>query len=157
MLIYTYGKVLCAPGLRLGYLALNPAMPAKGAILGSVIVTQIAAGWQFPSSVLQYAAGDLDDQSIDMQELEAKRDRMVTALTSYGYEVPPPEGTLFLLVRSPIADSSAFGRRLAEHDIFVISGGDWGFEGYFRVSLTATNDMIDRALPGFQAAIEAGP
>ena len=26
--------------------------------------------------------------------------------------------------------------------------------GYFRLSLTATDDMIDRALPGFAAAFE---
>jgi hypothetical protein len=27
--------------------------------------------------------------------------------------------------------------------------------GYFRISLTASDDMIDRAIPGFQAAFES--
>ena len=47
---YSYGKVLLAPGLRLGYLAICPDMPevAKDLLLASAMSTQVALGWGFP-------------------------------------------------------------------------------------------------------------
>ena len=43
---------------------------------------------------------------------------------------------------------------LAGHDVFVLPGSLVELPGYFRISLTANDEMIDRALPGFASAIE---
>jgi len=56
-------------------------------------------------------------------------------------------------VRSPLSDDEAFISLLAEYDIFCIPGWMMGIPGYFRISLTASDEMIDRALPGFEAAL----
>lgn len=42
---------------------------------------------------MQYAVPDLERLSLDVAALQAKRDRLVTALRGMGYEVASPEGT----------------------------------------------------------------
>jgi aspartate aminotransferase len=96
----------------------------------------------------------LDRLSIDIADLQRKRDRLVEALRAIGYQVHSPEGTFYLLPKSPWSDDVAFADLLGEHDILVLPGSVAEIPGYFRLSLTATDDMIDRALPGFAAAFE---
>jgi aspartate aminotransferase len=48
-----------------------------------------------------------------------------------------------------VPDSRAFAARLAERDVFVLPGTVVEMPAHFRISLTATDDMIDRALPVF--------
>jgi aspartate aminotransferase len=79
---------------------------------------------------------------------------MVKALQEMGYKLQIPEGTFFLLVESPWSDDCAFAELLASHDVFVFPGTLQEIPGYFRISLTANQDMISRALPKFQSAIE---
>ena len=69
-----------------------------------------------------------------------------------GYDVHMPEGTFYLLPKSPIPDDGQFIRLLAEQKIYCLPGWIVEMPGYFRVSLTANDAMIDRALPGFAAA-----
>jgi aspartate aminotransferase len=74
-----------------------------------------------------------------------------------GYSVHVPEGTFYLLPRSPLADDLAFIERLATHDVFCLPGTVVEMPGYFRISLTANDDMIARALTGFAAALATAP
>lgn len=152
-LAYSYGKTHLAPGQRIGYIALPPAMPDRETIRNAVMGMQVAMGWAFPNAVLQYAVPRLEQFSIDVAHLQRKRDRLVDALVDMGYHVARPEGTFYLWVRSPLPDDRAFADQLAEHDIFVLPGSLFETPGFFRISLTANDEMIERSLPGFAAAI----
>ena len=70
-----------------------------------------------------------------------------------GYDLHSPEGTFYLLPRSPIADDRAFTEKLAAQNILVLPGEIVEMPGYFRISLTANDAMIERAMPGFAAAL----
>src|SRR4029079_12226514 len=152
-LIYTYGKTLLTPGQRIGYVALAPTMPDRESVRMAVLLAQVFTGYAFPNALLQRALPDLEGLSIDIAHLQRKRDRLVAALREMGYEVNLPEGTFYLLVRSPWQDDVAFAEKLAEHDILVLPGAVVELPGYFRISWTANDEMIERALPGFQAAL----
>lgn len=154
-LLYTYGKTLLTPGQRLGYIALPPSMPDRPALGGVITLAQVANGYAFPNALLQHALPDIEPLSIDIAHLQRKRDRLVGALRAIGYQTHTPEGTFYLLPRAPIADDVAFTRQLAERDIYVLPGAVVELPGYFRLSLTANDDMIERALPGFAQAFEA--
>lgn len=106
LIAYSYGKVLLAPGQRLGYLAISPLMPAadRQALRDSMFSAQMALGWCFPNAVMQYAAEDLDKLSIDQVALTRRRDRVMTTLTRAGYSVLPPEGTFYLWSKWPGSD-----------------------------------------------------
>ncbi|HEX7347998.1 MAG TPA: aminotransferase class I/II-fold pyridoxal phosphate-dependent enzyme [Candidatus Limnocylindrales bacterium] len=152
--IYTYGKTTLAPGQRIGYAALHPDFPDREAIGYRIFVQQLAAGWGFPNALLQHAIGDLEGLSIDIDSLQARRDRMVPALRKMGYEVTNPEGTFYLMVRSPVADDQAFCTRLADAGALVLPGTIVESPGWFRISLTASDEMVETGLRIFAAARE---
>ena len=152
LISYSYGKVLLTPGQRIGWLALSPSIPDRAPLRKVIERTQISGGWLFPNAVMQYAVGDLEQMSIDLAGLEAKRDRLTGELRAAGYHLRPPEGTFYQWVRSPVPDDVMFSRNLADHKILVLPGTTCEAPGYFRISLTATDDMIDRALPALVAA-----
>ncbi len=153
-LAYSYGKTHLAPGQRIGYVALPPTMPDRETIRQAIMDMQIVMGWAFPNAVLQYALPRLEEFSIDVGHLQRKRDRLADDLAGMGYRLTRPEGTFYLWVRSPLADDRAFTDHLAERDIFVMPGSLFETPGFFRISLTANDHMIERAMPGFAAAID---
>jgi aspartate aminotransferase len=153
LLAYSYGKTHLAPGQRIGYLALPPTMPGRGTLREALTALQMALGWIYPNAVLQYALPRLEQFSIDIGQLERKRDILVEALTQMGYRLQRPEGTFYLFVRAPGGDDEAFTAALASRGVFVLPGTLFETPGYFRISLTASDDMIRRGLPFFGAAI----
>lgn len=154
-LLYTYGKTLLTPGQRIGYIALPPNMPraTRAALNPAIFMSQLVTAYAFPNALLQHALGDLEKLSIDMEHLQFKRDWLVRELQGMGYHVHSPEGTFYLLPRSPLADDWAFAEKLAAHNVLVMPGEVVEMPGYFRLSLTANDAMIERALDGFAAAM----
>lgn len=152
LISYSYAKVLLAPGARIGYLATSPHMPGRAAVCEAIETTQLT-GWMYPDAVLQYAIAELETLSIDLAALARKRDRMVSELGRMGYELRPPEGTFYLLVRSPLADDVAFAELLARHHVYVLPASLCALPGWLRISLSASEAMIERSLPGFAAAL----
>lgn len=153
LLLYTYGKTLLSPGQRIGYIALPPTMLGRELLREALLTAQLLIGWAFPNALLQHALADFEPLSIDLGRLE-KRDWLVTELRGSGYQVHSPEGTFYLLPRSPLADDWAFTELLAKHDILCLPGRVVEMPGYFRISLTASEEMIEQALPGFAQALE---
>lgn len=154
-LVYGYSKALMAPGQRIGYIALSPTMPECEQIQKVISLLQASAfGWCFPSALMQYALVDLEKLDIGIEHLQYKRDYLVKALQEIDYEVQSPEGTFFLLVKSPWQDDEAFAELLANYGVFVLPGTPQEIPGYFRTSLTASEDMISLALPKFKSAQE---
>jgi aspartate aminotransferase len=153
MIAYSYGKTLLSPGQRIGYLALPPSLPVREPLREAVVNVQTAAGWTMPNAVMQYALPELEKQSIDVARLERRRDFMVDALAEMGYQVERPEGTFYLFPRSPIPGDVAFAHGLAQLGVLVAPGSVFETPGYFRLCLTATDEMCERALPAFAAAM----
>ena len=149
---YSYGKQLLAPGMRIGYLTVPPTMPDREAFRETVFVAQFATGYAFPNALLQHAIGELEELSIDIPAMQRRRDRLVGALREIGYETTMPEGTFYVMARAPIADDVAFSDLLARHRVLVLPGTIVEVPGWFRISLTATDEMVERGIPGFAAA-----
>jgi len=155
-LVYTYGKTLLTPGQRLGYVALPPTMPDRETMRTALMVAQLCIGGHgVPNAVLQRALADLEALSIDVKALQRRRDRVVEALRAAGYDVHTPEGTFYLLPRSPIEDDVAFTEQLAKDKVFVLPGTLVEMPGWFRISVTGNDEMVERALPVFERAAKA--
>jgi aspartate aminotransferase len=152
-LIYTFGKTLLTPGQRMGYVVLPPEMPEPEEVRTGLLMGQLAFGGNgVPNAVLQRGFADLERLSIDIKHLQARRDRMLDGLREAGYDVHTPEGTFYLLPRSPDPDDGSFVERMAAEKVFVLAGGIVDMPGYFRISLTGSDEMVDRALPIFAGA-----
>jgi aspartate aminotransferase len=151
---YSYGKTLLAPGQRIGYLTVPPTLPERAEVREEVFLQQVATGYAFPNALLQHALADLERLSIDIGALENRRDRLVPALRELGYEASMPEGTFYTMARSPIADDVAFTDLLAKHRVLVLPGTIVEVAGWFRISLTANDEMVEQGIPRFAAAME---
>ena len=122
LLAYSYGKTHLSPGQRVGYLALPPTMPHREEMRPAITGLQVAMGWMYPNALLQHALPELEKFTIDVGQLQRRRDRLVDALGGMGYRVLPPEGTFYLYVTSPIPDDEAFTESLAAPGRLRISG-----------------------------------
>ena len=151
---YSYGKTLLAPGQRIGYLTVPPTMPDRAELRSRILLAQIATGYAFPNALLQHAIEDLEALSIDVGALERRRDRLVPALAAIGYEPTTPEGTFYVMARAPIEDDVAFADVLLEEDIVVLPGRIVEVPGWFRISLTASDAMVEGSLGGWKRARE---
>jgi aspartate aminotransferase len=149
LLIHTYSKTTLAPGQRLGYIALAPGMPGRDEVRQAFVVAGFSTGNMLPDAIMQYALPEIETMSLDLDQLQSKRDRVVDALSEMGYEVQSPQATFYLLPKAPIEDDMLFARTLAAQKVLVLPGTALDMPGYFRISLTATDVMIDRALPVF--------
>ena len=154
LVLYTYGKQLLAPGQRLGYIAMPHQMPDREVMRDAFTLAQITGGWQWPNALMQYTLPDLETVSVDVPHLQERRDRVVSELRRIGYEVNKPDSTFYILAKSPMEDDMAFTEVLAEHNVFVLPGRIFELPGYFRISITANDDMIERSFPGFEKALK---
>ncbi|MGH2717772.1 MAG: aminotransferase class I/II-fold pyridoxal phosphate-dependent enzyme [Actinomycetota bacterium] len=145
-MLHTYSKTILAPMQRAGYLALAPGMPAAGTLRQAVLWASLTSSAP-PDTGMQHAIPRLKELIIDLAPLRARRDRLVTALRDNGYRLGVPQAGFYLFVRTPIPDAVAFCDWLAERKVFTLPGEAFDRPGYFRLSLTATDDMVDRVLP----------
>ena len=152
MITYSYGKQTLAPGQRIGFVAIPTSCPDREAMRDAIFLQQLAGGFLFPNALLQHALEDIEHVTIDLEALGRRRDRLVPALRELGYEATMPEGTFYTMVRAPIEDDAAFADLLARHRVLVLPGGIVEVPGWFRVSLTASDDMVEMAIPRFEAA-----
>ncbi len=154
LISYSYGKILLTPGQRLGYLALSPLMPVadRKPLREATFPAQMALGWTFPSALMQHAAPALENLSIDQAALARRRDRLMKTLGEAGFDPLPPEGTFYLFSRWPDGDPEEIWNRLADRDVFVMPGSILAAPDYFRLCLTASDAMVERALPVFAEA-----
>jgi aspartate aminotransferase len=156
LISYSYGKILLTPGQRLGYLAVSPMMPdeTRKSIREATFAAQMALGWTFPSALMQHALPALESLSIDQAALTRRRDHLVAALAGAGYGPLEPEGTFYLFSRWPQGDPEVAWNRLADRDVFVLPGSILAAPDHFRISLTASDAMVEQGLQAFGEAVE---
>ncbi|MFL2644619.1 MAG: LL-diaminopimelate aminotransferase [Dehalococcoidia bacterium] len=93
----------------------------------------------------------LDDQKCVQTNIDiyqARRDRVITALTRMGLEVAVPKASLYIWAPIPDGFTSAdfAARLLADNDIVVTPGSSYGKcgEGYIRLSLTTPDEQVEK-------------
>lgn len=154
LVLYSFGKTLLSPGMRMGYVALAPGMPEAAQLRERIFMSQVMTGYAFANADLQHALPGLEELSIDVGALQRRRDRLVPALQEMGYEATMPEGTFYVMVKSPVPDDREFARTLQKLGVLVLPGSVVELPGWFRLSLTATDAMVERGLEAFRTALD---
>ena len=153
LLVYSFGKYHFLQGQRIGYVAASPRHPARETIAPEMIRWARVLGFVTPTALMQRALPELLRVRHDLTWLGAWRKRYVDELTDAGYDVVLPDATLFMYVGTPSgADDFEFVEQLAKAGVLVLPGPVFHDEDWFRLSLTGSEDMLERALPILQAA-----
>ncbi len=150
----SYSKELSLPGERIGFVALGPAAEDAPEIMNALTLANRILGFVNAPAIMQRLVVELQGVCVDVEIYKRKRDRLVGALTGFGYEVTIPSGAFYLFPKTPIPDDVQFVRLLQEENILCVPGSGFGGPGHFRIAYCVEDRTIEGALPGFERAIK---
>ncbi len=148
----SWSKSQAISGERIGYLAISPRLPDADDLRDACTFTNRILGYVNAPAIWQWVAAEAGDCTVDVRGYQRKRDLLVDALARIGYEVTRPEGAFYLFPKAPIPDDVAFIRILLNEGILAVPGSGFGRGGYFRLSLTASMETVERSISAFERA-----
>ena len=151
---YSYSKSLSIPGERIGYVFVSPLADGAEDVFKAVCGAGRALGYVCAPSLLQRLVSRLTGKTSDVSVYEANRNTLLSALTSYGYNVVPPSGAFYLFIKAPGGDARAFSEAAKSFGLLLVPSDDFGCKGYVRLAYCQSPDMIKRSLPRFSELIE---
>ena len=147
---YSYSKSLSLPGERIGYVAVNPAMPNRAQVYAAVCGAGRALGYVCAPSLFQQLVARVGDITSDVSVYERNRDMLYNGLVKLGFEVVRPDGAFYLFVKSPEPSAEKFALKAREFELLIVPSDSFGVEGYARISYCVSTQMIERSLPYFE-------
>lgn len=136
--VYSYGKRWGAQGQRVG-----AVLSKKRALTDAVIRNMRVGGYGMPTALMQRALPSLIDVRPNLERLSTRRERTIAAL-SPKFQIAPSHGTFFVAFK--VADDWAFTESLIKRRVLVLPGTLFHSPGWIRLSLSAEDAMIDRAI-----------
>ncbi|MGD8454042.1 MAG: pyridoxal phosphate-dependent aminotransferase [Phycisphaerae bacterium] len=149
----SYSKDLSVAGERAGYIAVPHTVPQREVVLAAMTMLNRTLGFVNAAALMQRIVARCADALCDVDFYRQNRDLLCGALREYGYDLHVPGGALYAFPRTPLADDAAFAEVLLRHKILVVPGKGFGRPGYMRIAFCVERKTIERALPGFEAAI----
>ena len=101
---------------------------------------------------MQKAVESVQDEVVDIKIYKEKRDFLYDNLTKLGYECVKPDGAFYLFPKTPIADDTKFVSILQQYNILTVPGKGFGKGGYFRISYSVEDWVIEGSIKGFEKA-----
>jgi aspartate aminotransferase len=148
LVVYSFGKFHFIQGQRLGYVATSPRHPARKEVAAELARWTRISGVATPTALMQRAVPRLLALRHDQTWLPRWRKRLIHQLTLDGYTVVEPDATLFVYVQTPAGyDDFDFVTELASEGVLVLPAPVFHHTGYFRLSLTGSEEMLEAALP----------
>lgn len=151
----SFSKSLSLAGERVGYLAVNPAMPEAQVLLDAVTMTVRTLGFVNAPVLGQALAEALLDTGVDLAVYDRRRRAMADALARAGIAFHLPRGAFYFFPAAPGGDDAAFVQRLLAENILAVPGRGFGFPGHFRLTFCVDERTIAAAAPGFARAAAA--
>ena len=93
------------------------------------------------------------DASVDLEWYRRKRDLLYESLISYGYRLNKPGGAFYMFPQAPGGDDVAFCQAMAKKRVLVVPGSGFGTPGFFRLSYSVQDHVVEGSLPAFESAI----
>lgn len=150
----SYSKDISLPGERIGFVAIGPAVEAPDKMMEALAMANRILGFVNAPAMMQRLIVELQGVCVDISIYKRKRDRLVQALTEFGYEMTIPGGAFYLFPKSPIPDDIQFVRLLQEQNVLVVPGTGFGGPGHFRIAYCVDDKTIEGSLPGFEKAMK---
>lgn len=157
IIVTSHSKDLALPGERIGYLAANPRMDTVMQFMEGAVFSNRVLGFVNAPAMMQRLVAGLQDQSVDIELYQQKRDLLVRHLKSFGFTMVVPDGAFYLFPQSPLKDDVEFVKMAQKHRILLVPGTGFGAPGFFRIAYCVDMAMIERSLPAWEKlAKEAG-
>jgi aspartate aminotransferase len=152
--VTSFSKDLSLAGERIGYIAAHPEISGKETILDGLVLCNRILGFVNAPALMQRVIPHLLEASVDVTIYQRRRDLLCGALGAFGYEFVKPEGAFYLFPKSPVADDVQFVTALQDENILTVPGSGFMGPGHFRIAYCVPDDVIERALPGFERVMK---
>ncbi len=147
---FSLSKAFCMTGWRVGAMVGNESAVAALRTVKENVDNGTLRAVQFAAAKALSVAEDLKPAINAVYQ--RRRDMVVDALNANGWSIPKPRGTTYVWAAVPAryqGSSIAFAEDLLERSGVVVTPGlgygQWG-EGFFRVSLTYPDEVLQEAL-----------
>ncbi len=149
----SHSKDLGIPGERIGFFAVSPKCKGSKEVFNAAVFVNRTLGFVNAPAIMQRTVEKVQNELIDLNWYKRKRDLLVSALISYGYELQIPGGAFYLFPKAPGGDDMAFVNALKAERVLVVPGAGFGMPGYFRIAYCVNDDRLKGALPAFEKVI----
>ena len=150
----SYSKELSLPGERIGFVAVGPFIDEAPKTMEALTLANRILGFVNAPAFMQRLVVSLQGVCVDVEIYKRKRDRLVSALKGFGYELTVPRGAFYLFAKTPLADDVRFVLLLQEENILCVPGSGFAGPGHMRIAYCVDDWVIEGALPGFERAIK---
>lgn len=152
VVVGSFSKSLSLAGERIGYVAVNPAMPDAQLLVDAMTMTHRTLGFVNAPVLGQQLVEQLIDTSVDVAIYDRRRQAMAAALRRAGIEFAMPRGAFYFFPVAPGGDDLRFVNLLLEENVLAVPGRGFGFPGHFRLTFCVDEKVIERAAPAFERA-----
>ena len=150
----SFSKDLSIAGERIGFVALGEMIKEKELIIDALNFSNRTLGFVNAPALGQRLVENSINALADINKYKTKRDYFYSELINFGYEIVRPTGGFYLFPKSPINDIE-FTNLLKKEKILVVPGTGFGAPGYFRISYSVDDSVIENSLDGFKKVIES--
>ena len=150
LVCYSYSKAISLPGERIGYVMVPPTMEDHDVVYQAMAGAGRCTGHINAPSLFQQVAAACDGMVSDLTAYTTNRNLLYTNLTAMGFECVKPDGTFYLLMKSPEPDAAAFSRKAMELDLLFPDTTSLAYPGYVRIAYCVPTERVEKALPKFQ-------
>lgn len=151
MVCYSYSKSLSLAGERIGYLLVCPDADYSSEIIAAAAGAARALGYVCAPSLFQAVIAECAGALADVSIYDKSRKLLSDALWRLGFDFSPPDGAFYLFLHAPSGDADECFRKARDHELLLVPSDSFGVKGYLRVSYCVPPEMIERALPAFEA------
>jgi len=150
LVCYSYSKAISLPGERIGYVLVPPSMEDHDEVYQAVAGAGRCVGHINAPSIFQQVAAACDGMVSDLTAYTVNRNLLYDNLTAMGFDCVRPEGTFYLMMKSPEPDAAAFSRKAMELDLLFPDTGSFACPGYVRIAYCVPTSRVEQSLPRFR-------
>jgi len=159
IVVYSYSKSLSLPGERIGYIAVNPEIPAADDLVNGLIYSTRILGYVNAPALMQRIVGSLTEEKTDVSIYARRRGAFIEALNGAGIEYADPQGAFYLFCKVPegkgsgIRDDKEFIEYLKKYLILGVPGSGFGKPMWVRFAYCVDEKIIKNSASVFIAAV----
>ncbi len=154
IVVSSFSKDLSLPGERIGYIAVNPDIDEREAILSGLTLANRILGFVNAPALMQRVVGQLGEVSVDSSIYEARLSVFAQVLDEAGFDYVKPKGAFYIFPKTPI-DDVEFCRLLQQEKILAVPGRGFGVKNHIRLAFCVPDGVIARSADGFKRAMAA--
>jgi len=143
LVVSSFSKSLSMAGERIGYIAVNPAMPGLDLLLNGLILSNRILGFVNAPIIGQRIIQAALTAGVDVDIYDRRRKTMAAILDDVGIEYTMPKGAFYFFPKAPSSmDDKVFVDRLMSENIIAVPGTGFGYPGYFRLTYCVDESII---------------